>query len=236
MTSQRVRSRPWRPSGRRFLALFAAAIWLATPAGVAAQDTKAADRLVRRLQLQLQNAQQQLQEAQAARAKAEADKAAAEKQLAEQAQQLGGLKGSLGKSAAGLKAAETERSALAGKLTAANTAAEKQAAELRRSHDDAITAKSKELTQLGAQRDAQLMAAQKQRDEQSGQIAECAAKNDRLVRLGAELLEKYRSKTVAEVLRQRDPVLGLGDVQMFNLVQDYRDKTDAERYAPPPAR
>jgi len=219
----------------KFLRSGIALVCLFASAGALAQD-KAGERLVRRLQLQLQAVQQQLTEAQAGKAKAEADKAAAEKLLAEQAQQLGGLKGSIGKSAAGLKAAESERGALASQLVAATAAAEKQAAESKRSHDDAIAAKGKELAQLGSQRDAQLAAAQKVREEQSAQIGDCSAKNERLVRLGAELLEKYRSKTVGEVLRQQDPVLGLGDVQMFNLVQDYRDKTDAERYVQPAAR
>ena len=212
-----------------------ALLCLLASAGAVAQD-KVSDRLVRRLQLQLQAAQQQLTEAQAGKAKAEADKAAAEKQLAEQTQQLGGLKGSLGKSAAGLKAAESERGVLTSQLAAATAAAEKQVTEAKRSRDESIAAKNKEVAQLVVQRDAQLAAAQKVRDEQSAQIADCSAKNDRLVRLGAELLQKYRSKTVGEVLTQQDPVLGLGDVQMFNLVQDYRDKTDAERYVPPAAR
>ncbi|MBC7956230.1 MAG: hypothetical protein H7Y33_10220, partial [Cytophagales bacterium] len=61
---------------------------------------------------------------------------------------------------------------------------------------------------------------------------ECSAKNERLVKISAELLDRYRSKSVADVLSQRDPVLGLGDVQMFNLVQEYRDKADAERFSP----
>lgn len=209
--------------------------WLAVSGPALAQD-KAQERLVRRLQLQLQSVQQQLQEAQSAKTKAEADKAAAEKQLTEQAQQLGGLKGALGKSSAGLKTAETERAALGGQLAAANAAFEKQSAEQKRSHDEAIAAKNKEMSQLGAQRDQQLAAAQKVREEQTAQIGECTGKNERLVRLGAELLDRYRKKTVADVLKQQDPVLGLGDVKMFNLVQEYRDKADAERYVPPPTR
>ena len=209
--------------------------WLAAPGPTWAQD-KAQERLVRRLQLQLQSAQQQLQEAQSAKTKAEADKAAVDKQLAEQVQQLGGLKGALGKSSAGLKAAEGERAALGGQLAAANASFEKQLAEAKRADELALAAKSKELAQLGTQRDQQLAAAQKLREDQAAQIGECAGKNDRLVRLGSELLDRYRKKSVADVLKQQDPVLGLGDVQMFNLVQEYRDKADAERYIPPPTR
>ena len=54
--------------------------------------------------------------------------------------------------------------------------------------------------------------------------------------LGAGLLQRYRDKGLREITRQQEPLLGLGDVQMFNLVQDYRDKTDAERFRPAPGR
>jgi len=57
-----------------------------------------------------------------------------------------------------------------------------------------------------------------------------------LVVLGAGLLQLYRDKGLREITRQQEPLLGLGDVQMFNLVQDYRDKTDAERFRPAPGR
>lgn len=229
------RSRPAARGTRVVAGLLLALAGLASAGPACAQD-KVQERLVRRLQLQLQSAQQQLQEAQSAKTKAEADKAAADKQLTEQAQQLGGLKGALGKSSAGLKNAESERTVLGGQLAAANAAFEKQSAEAKRTSELAIEAKNKELAQLGNQRDQQLAAAQKVRDEQAAQIGECAGRNERLVRLGAELLDRYRKKTVADVLRQEDPVLGLGDVRMFNLVQEYRDKVDAERYAPPPTR
>ena len=68
------------------------------------------------------------------------------------------------------------------------------------------------------------MEQQRKHDTQVAQLGECSAKNERLVKLSAELLDLYRNKGVGDVLNQRDPVLGLGDVQMFNLVQEYRDK------------
>jgi hypothetical protein len=68
--------------------------------------------------------------------------------------------------------------------------------------------------------------------EQTRLVAECSDKNDRLTRLSAELLDRYRSKGIWEAARQREPFLGLSDVQTFNLVQAYRDKADAERFAP----
>jgi len=33
-------------------------------------------------------------------------------------------------------------------------------------------------------------------------------------------------------MRQKEPLLGLKDVEMFNLVQEWRDKAEAERFTP----
>ena len=199
--------------------------------GVPAQD-KNAQRVARHLQLQLENLQQQVQDAQAAKAKIEDDKTAADKQLADRTQQLGGLNGALRKANESLKAVETSRNELATQLAAANAALEKQKVEQKRRADEALAAKSQELAQFIKLRDGQLAQLQRRNDDQSSQLADCSSKNERLIRLSAELLDRYRKKTVADVLKQQDPVFGLGDVQMFNLVQDYRDKADAERFSP----
>ena len=68
--------------------------------------------------------------------------------------------------------------------------------------------------------------------QQARLVTECSSKNDRLVLLNAELLESWRGKGVFDALRQREPVLGLGAVQMFNRAQDYRDKAETERFIP----
>jgi hypothetical protein len=66
-------------------------------------------------------------------------------------------------------------------------------------------------------------------DEQTQFLAECSARNERLVLIGGELLRLYRDKGVVDVVRQREPVLGLGEVQLFEAAQTYRDRIDAER-------
>jgi len=96
------------------------------------------------------------------------------------------------------------------------------------------TAAEKQLAEHAKARDEQQAQAQRRHDEQVAQIADCSNKNERLVKLSAELLERWRTKSVSDVMRQHEPLLGLGDVEMFNLVQEYRDKADAERYTPPP--
>ncbi|HSV71765.1 MAG TPA: hypothetical protein VLI72_16785 [Methylibium sp.] len=211
------------------LAVLSAALLLAGPAQ--AQD-KNADKAARRLQLQLRALQQQVQEAQAAKGKVEADKAAADQQLQQQSQQVTRLGGSLRRSGDQLKAAEKQRDELAATVAAL----EKRFAEQQRAADEALAAKTQELEQSVKLRDARQAEWQRRHDEQLAQVGECSAKNERLLRLGAELVERYRGKSVGDVLRQRDPLLGLGDVQMFNLVQETRDRIDAERFSPSPHR
>ena len=204
----------------------AAGLTLSVPAQAA---DKTADKAARRLQLQLQNLQQQVQDAQDAKAKAESDKAEASKQLHEQTEQVAKLTAASRKVSDSLKSSDATRAQLA-----ANVAAlEKQLAEEKRSREEAAALKARELLAYTRLRDEQQGNLQRQHDDQVTQVAECTTKNTKLIRLSGELLDRYRGKTVKDVLTQRDPLLGLGDVQMFNLVQDYRDRADTERYTPP---
>lgn len=200
----------------RLAALAAVLGWAVLPGAALAAD-KNAEKAARRLQLQMQSLQQQVQEAQAAKTRAEADKAALDQRVSAQAQQVARMQGPLRKTRDALKAAEAARATLAATVAAL----EAQLAEQTRNAEAATR-----------RHDEQQALSQRQRDEQVALVAECTAKNERLMRLSAELLDRYRDKGVLDALRQRDVVLGLGDVEMFNLVQDYRDKADAERFSP----
>ena len=201
---------------------------IASVGAFAQQADKNAERAARRAQLQAQALQQQLQDAQAAKGKLEADKAVADKAAVEQARESGSLKGQLRKSAVQFKAAEAERV----RLVAAVASLEQQLAERNRAGDEALAGRGRELAQFTRVRDEQLALLQRQHDSQVTLVGECTDKNTRLVKLSAELVDRWRGKSVADVVKQRDLVLGLGDVQMFNLVQDYRDKAEAERFVP----
>lgn len=200
---------------------------LVVPAA-AQQADKNAERAARRAQLQVQAAQQQLQEVQAAKTKLEADKAAADKLLTQQTEQAGRARGQLQKASADLKAAEAARL----QLVAAVASLEKQLAEQKRLSEEASVKQGRELAQLTQQRAEQLALLQRKHDDQVTLVGECTAKNTRLVKLSAELVDRWRTKSVSDVIKQRDVVLGLTDVQTFNLVQDYRDKAEAERFSP----
>ncbi len=197
------------------------------PASAAAQD-KTAERAARRAQLQLQNLQQQVQDAQAAQAKADADKAEAEKKLSAQAQEIPRAQASAQHAAAALKASEAARAELQARLDAL----QKQGAEQKRGDDAELAARTAEFKAALDWRDAQQRQLQARFDNEVGQVFACADKNDRLIQLSAELLERYRRKGFAEVASQKDPLLGIGQVEMFNLVQDYRDRTAAQKLVP----
>jgi chromosome segregation ATPase len=207
------------------------ALGLALAAQCAFAEQTPAEKAARRAQLQLQNLQQQLQEAQAAKSKVESDKAAVDQQLGEQTKQSEQLKASIAKLEARLRASEKARE----ELTANVKSLEKQLADEKLSHEQALAQKARELAQYTKLRDEQQAQLQRKHDDQVALVADCTGKNDKLLHLNVELLKRYRDKSVADVIKQRDPVLGMGDVEMFNFVQDYRDKADAERFTPPAA-
>jgi hypothetical protein len=69
-------------------------------------------------------------------------------------------------------------------------------------------------------------------DNEEKSLATCTEHNARLVEVGHELLVRVRQKGFLDIVKQEEPLLGLGDVEMFNLIQAYRDKIDAERLPP----
>jgi len=194
----------------------------------AQQQDRTAERNLRRLQLQMQGLQQQLDEAQAARTRLDADKSAAEKELARQQSEIPRAQGALRKKDDELKASEAARAELATRLAAL----EKELAERKRSGDESLAARDKAMAAAAAQFEQQRAEQAGRETAQGRELAECSDKNQRLARLGAELLERYRRKGVAEALKQREPVFGFGDVEMFNVVQEARDRIEAERHVP----
>jgi chromosome segregation ATPase len=107
-----------------------------------------------------------------------------------------------------------------------------QMADAKTESDAALAAKQRDLARLASQSAQERTDLQSSMASQSRALGACENKNERLVQVGAEILGRYRSKGLMEGLSQQEPVLQLGDVEMFNLVQDYRDKIDAERIAP----
>jgi hypothetical protein len=197
----------------------------------AQQADRSAEKLARRAQQQMQALQQQLQQAQAEKSQLDGERAEMAKKLQGREQLAGRAAAAQRAADEKLKAAEAERLALAAKVAEL----EKMLEDRKRSSEETVGAKDKLLAAAVAQlkrQDAAQGVLLGRFDEQMRSVAECSEKNERLTRLSAELLDRYRNKGLWEAARQREPILGLSDVQTFNLVQAYRDRAEAERFAP----
>jgi len=173
----------------------------------------------------MQGLQQQLQETQAAKAKIEADQAGLAKKQGADAAALARASSAERKLGGDLKAARAEREA----LTARVAELERQLVDQRKGGDELVSSKDRELAQAAQQlklRENDQLQLQARFADQVKMVTECTDKNQRLARLNADLIAAYRNKY------KSDPVLGLGEVQLFNFVQDARDRADAERFTP----
>jgi chromosome segregation ATPase len=56
----------------------------------------------------------------------------------------------------------------------------------------------------------------------------CEESNRKLYQLNVDLLERYRKKGVFDAMLQHEPITGLADVDMQNIIQKYRDQIDAQ--------
>ena len=65
-----------------------------------------------------------------------------------------------------------------------------------------------------------------QRDRE---IAACETKNLKLYEYNVQLLGRYQDKGFLDVLKQKDSLTGLKNVEIENLLEEYRDKLDAQQ-------
>lgn len=193
-----------------------------------AQQDKNAERAQRRAQLQMQALQQQLDEAQAARTKAEAERAELQKRQQSGEAALTRASSAERRLSTEAKTLRAERDALAARVSEL----EQQMAAQKSAADTALATREREARAAIARRDEEQSALQARFVDQVRLVTQCSEKNERLARLGLELIERYRNKGFVDVARQREPVLGLNEVQTFNLLQEYRDRADAERFTP----
>ncbi len=221
----------FRPRHAAALALFCALLLAAALHPAAAQQDRAAEKAARRQQQQVQQLQQQVSQAQAEKVKVEQDKAAIAKELQDKSLAASRAGAAQKASAAKLAALEADKTQLAAKVADL----ERLLDDVKRTAEQALADKDKELVRAATT----FRAKEGERADWQGRFGqqvrlatECTDKNERLLRLNAELLNRWQGKGVLDTLLQREPVLGFNDVQIFNLVQDYRDRADAERFVP----
>lgn len=61
------------------------------------------------------------------------------------------------------------------------------------------------------------------------EIAVCEDKNGKLYQYGRELMARYEKKSCGEFLVQKEPFTGFKQVEIENLLEEYRDKLDPEK-------
>lgn len=85
-----------------------------------------------------------------------------------------------------------------------------------------------------ARAEANIRELQALKTRQEREIALCEDKNMKLYQTGRELMTRFEQKTCGEILAQKEPFLGLKRVEIENLLEEYRDKLDADRLIKPP--
>ncbi len=72
---------------------------------------------------------------------------------------------------------------------------------------------------------------ERERKKLDGDIRVCEKKNSEFYLLSVKLMDKYQTKGVLDAMRQAEPFTQLEKVRMENLLQEYRDKAEANRIA-----
>lgn len=175
----------------------------------------------------LKRAQQALRQSEDENAALKTEKAALEQKLAAATAAAGKL-----------PAAEQEAKAAgqrAGGLARELTQAKQGGTELQAKLDDTAA----KLVKLGqehtealrtiASRDSQIKQQQNTLMQTRGEITACEDKNLKLYTYGDELAQRYRQKSAFDALRQAEPFTGLEQARIDNVIEEYRDKLDAQK-------
>jgi chromosome segregation ATPase len=195
-----------------------ALICVATLAQAAEQDT------TERLREMLHRTQEALRQAQSDNAELTRSKTAAEQKSESLEKELDSTKSS---ARASERASQTQAQAL-------EQAQQAQGETERKLTDanerlNAVTAKLAEVSKQLAARESELAAANQSLEKSRNETASCEAKNVTLYGYSQEVLQLYKNKGVWASLAQKEPVLGLKEVGVENVVQEYQLKYDSQR-------
>jgi chromosome segregation ATPase len=96
----------------------------------------------------------------------------------------------------------------------------------------ATNAKLGETAKQLAAREAELAQLRQGLEQSKTETVSCETKNLKLYTYSQDLLQAYRKKGVWASLAQKDPVLGLKEVDVENVVQEYRVKFASQKIKP----
>jgi chromosome segregation ATPase len=201
----------------------AIAVALCSVAGVAAAQDARADRE----REMLRRTQEALRESQAEASELSANKAATEQKLKTASDELEATRRTSKSTAAALHSQLQASTATQEDLTRRLTAATQELAALKDQQRDTANKLS--------ERDTQLKTAQGQLEQSRAANTSCEAKNVQLYDYSKALMVRYQKKGVWDAITQKEPVTGIREVGVENVLQDYQDKLDAQRVAPAPA-
>jgi chromosome segregation ATPase len=179
----------------------------------------------------LRRAQEALRQSQADNSELGRAKADAEQKLKDAATQLESARNASKSSQSALKVQLQTVAAAQASLTQQLEQARQQLAQM--------TSQQQETAKRLGTRESELK--QVQQDLQLSKTANtsCEAKNLKLYQYSDELVKRYEKKGVWAALTQKEPVLGIKEVGIENVVQEYQEKLADQKLAlpvtPPPA-
>ncbi len=195
-----------------------AAITLLCLFAIGAVDAQAADDTqIRQLRLQVRQSMQAARDARQAAATAETDSRSAKAQNAELSQALDDVERKRG-----------ELSASVSRLQAARAALTSRVAELEKALADEQAVHQKTQLQLGEQAKAREAAERRFAQAQRTAVT-CRTHNRELVGVANDLLHAYEEKGVFAVIGEHEPLTGIGQVRLENLLATYGDKIEAAK-------
>ena len=210
------------------------------------QQTSREQEQLRRLRQQLQQLQQGQTAQQEAAQRAQAEAAATQGRLDAARAQLAAAQSALRRARSEAATQAATQAAQAATQAAILDAAQKEADALRqqqatlKSERDRLQAdlqasarSNEQLRAAGSDLQRRLARADAAQTDLTGRhllqaqgLQTCIASNLALRDIGQELMQRYASKTVADVLAENEPFLAWRRVRMENLLQDYQDKLD----------
>jgi chromosome segregation ATPase len=173
----------------------------------------------------LHRAQEALRESQADNSALAQGKAETEQKLKAASEQLDTLR----------NANKSERSALQAKLKATADAQADAASQLEQARRQvaALSTEKQEMADKLRLSESQLKKVQQDLDSSRTANTSCEAKNLKLYEYSQELAQRYQAKGVWASLTQHEPVLGIANVKVENVLQEYQDKLASQRVQPP---
>ncbi|MFA5240793.1 MAG: hypothetical protein WC029_02830 [Sulfuricella sp.] len=198
---------------------FLAVSWL--PDAMAGNNKESKDRqALRRVQVQLNEVRQQ-------KSSLEQEKSVLAGQVEEMKKKSLGLESGAARANARLTTLDKKMEGMNKDKDELSDKLQKSASELQE-----MTKKQAEAMQTLQRKDQEIVRLETAVSRQTRQVEACETKNTRLHQLNVELMDKYQSKGIFGALLQAEPFTQMKSVEAENLLQDYRDRRDEEKFTP----